>query len=114
MNRSKNITQTLGSTVGVAVIILSLVASYFIYHNVLGHPDNFIGGDPANEPVEGNYLGVIYKGSSTNVEVLRSVHPQLDNEAIRVMQSMPAWVPGQQNQQPVRVRFNLPVKFVLK
>lgn len=64
MNKSKNITQTLSSTVGVAVIVLSLVVSYFIYHNVLGHPDNFIGGNPENEPVEGNYLGVIYKGSS--------------------------------------------------
>lgn len=53
-------------------------------------------------------------GSISNVEVLRSVHPQLDEEAIRVISSMPAWIPGQQNQQPVRVKFNLPVRFVLK
>jgi biopolymer transport protein ExbB len=64
MNKSQNISQTLGSAVGIVVITLSLIASYFIYHEVLGHPDNFIGGDPSNEPVEGNYLGVIYKGSS--------------------------------------------------
>jgi biopolymer transport protein ExbB len=64
MEKAKNVSQTLTSVMGVTVIIVSLVASYFIYHNILGHPDNFIGGDPSNEPIKGNYLGVIYKGSS--------------------------------------------------
>lgn len=64
MQKSENVRQTLSSVMGVAVILISLVAAYFIYHNILGHPDNFIGGDPENEPLEGNYLGVIHKGSS--------------------------------------------------
>lgn len=64
MDKSKNISQTLSSGMGVAVIVISLIASYFIYFEILGHPDNFIGGDPDNEPIKGNYLGVIYKGSS--------------------------------------------------
>ncbi len=64
MKKSKNVAETLGSKMGLLVIFLSLIASYFIYHNILGHPDNFIGGDPDNEPIKGNYLGVIHKGSS--------------------------------------------------
>lgn len=44
------------------VIPLSLVAAYFLFYNVLGHPDNFVDGDPAREPINNNILGVIYKG----------------------------------------------------
>ncbi len=53
-------------------------------------------------------------GSITNVEVLRSVHPLLDEEAVRVIAAMPAWKPGKQNQSPVRVKFSLPIGFKLK
>ncbi|HAA13234.1 MAG TPA: flagellar motor protein MotA [Cytophagales bacterium] len=44
------------------VIIISLITAYLLFHQVLGNPSNFTGGDPANEPLSGNYLGVIYKG----------------------------------------------------
>lgn len=64
MDKKKNLNNTLSSTMGVVVIVISLVISYFIYYNILGDPNNFIGGNPENEPLEGNYLGVIYKGSS--------------------------------------------------
>lgn len=64
MQKSENIKDTLSSLMGVVVIVISLVIGYFVYHNILGHPDNFIGGDPANEPIDGNYLGIIHKGSS--------------------------------------------------
>lgn len=39
-----------------------LVLSFIVYQFLLGHPDNFQGGDPANHPIPGNYLGIIYKG----------------------------------------------------
>ena len=63
MEKARNLSQTFSSTMGIVVIVVSLVASYFIYHDILGHPDNFVGGDTSNEPVEGNYLGIIHKGS---------------------------------------------------
>ena len=44
------------------VIPIAIFAAWLIYTNVLGNPANFVGGDLANEPMEGNYLGVIYKG----------------------------------------------------
>ncbi len=52
-------------------------------------------------------------GSITDVKVLKSVDPSLDKEAIRVVKSMPRWIPGKQNGQAVRVKFTLPVTFRL-
>ncbi len=40
----------------------SLIAAYLIYTQILGNPANFTGGNPAAEPLQGNYLGVIHKG----------------------------------------------------
>lgn len=48
------------------------------------------------------------------VEILRGVHPALDQEAIRVVKSMPAWSPGKQRGKPVRVYYKLPFRFTLK
>jgi protein TonB len=53
-------------------------------------------------------------GSITNVQIVRGVHPSLDEEARRVISDMPPWKPGRQNQRDVRVRFTLPISFVLK
>lgn len=53
-------------------------------------------------------------GKPSNVKVLRGVDPSLDKEAIRVVESMPAWKPGMQQGKPVRQRFNLPVVFRLQ
>jgi protein TonB len=50
-------------------------------------------------------------GSITDVQVVRSVDPSLDREAQRVVRSMPKWIPGKQNGQAVRVKYNVPVSF---
>ena len=52
-------------------------------------------------------------GSITEAKVMKSVHPLLDAEALRVMGTMPNWTPGKQKGEPVRVRFTLPVSFRL-
>ena len=52
-------------------------------------------------------------GSISDVKPILSVHPLLNKEAVRVVESMPKWSPGKQNGKPVRVRFNLPVMFKL-
>lgn len=46
---------------GITILVLFAIA-VCIYMFVLGNPANFEGGDPANHPVKGNYLGVVYKG----------------------------------------------------
>jgi biopolymer transport protein ExbB len=44
------------------VLPLSLVLAYYLFHSVLGAPANFVEGDPQKEPLDGNFLGTIYKG----------------------------------------------------
>ena len=53
-------------------------------------------------------------GSITNVKVVNSVDPSLDAEALRVVNSMPRWIPGKQNGVPVRVIYNVPISFKLQ
>ena len=52
-------------------------------------------------------------GAVVDVAILRGVHPLLDNEAIRVVQSFPDFIPGQQRGKPVKVRYRLPMNFAL-
>lgn len=52
-------------------------------------------------------------GSVSDVQVVRSLDPSCDKEAIRVVKSMPKWVPGKQNGRPVLVYFTVPVRFKL-
>ena len=53
-------------------------------------------------------------GSITDVQVVKSVDPSLDKEAVRVVKSMPHWIPGKQNGSAVRVKYTLPVTFRLQ
>lgn len=52
-------------------------------------------------------------GSISDATVIRSVDPACDEEALRVINSMPHWTPGQTNGKNVRVRYTLPVAFRL-
>jgi protein TonB len=53
-------------------------------------------------------------GRISNVKVLRGIGGGCDEEAVRVVKSMPKWSPGKQRGKPVRVSYNLPVKFTLQ
>lgn len=53
-------------------------------------------------------------GSVTEPTIARSIHPQLDKEALRVVSGMPKWNPGMQRNKPVRVKFTVPVTFKLQ
>ncbi len=53
-------------------------------------------------------------GSIVNAKVERKVNPLLDNEALRVVKSMPKWIPGKLNGEPVPVKMYVPVNFRLK
>ena len=52
-------------------------------------------------------------GSISNAKLVRSVDPNLDQEALRVVTEMPKWTPGKQDGNTVRVRYNLPIAFRL-
>ena len=53
-------------------------------------------------------------GTLTEFKVARSVDPDLDAEALRVLQIMPKWKPGMQRGKIVRVKFTVPVSFKLQ
>ena len=53
-------------------------------------------------------------GSITNIEILRGIGAGCDEEAIRVIESMPQWEPGVQNGIHVPVMYTLPIRFIMK
>lgn len=53
-------------------------------------------------------------GSITDVQVVRSIDPSLDKEAVRVLKIMPKWIPGRANGKTVRVKYTVPVTFRLQ
>jgi len=53
-------------------------------------------------------------GSLSNIRVLRSVSPDIDEESIRVLKLSPAWKAGVQNRHKVRTQFSVPIAFTLE
>jgi TonB family protein len=52
-------------------------------------------------------------GSLSDITILKGLGAGCDDEAIRLVKSMPNWKPGKNNDKNVRVLFNLPIKLVL-
>ncbi len=96
------------------------------------HQPEFIGGEKALFEYLGSTIkyptparevgiqGVVYinfivekDGSVSNVTVARGIGGGCDEEAVRVIKSMPKWKAGLQRDKPVRVQFNVPIKFTL-
>lgn len=53
-------------------------------------------------------------GGIVDTKVVRGVDPELDKEALRVVNAMPKWKPGMQDGKPVRVKYTVPIMFRLK
>ena len=53
------------------------------------------------------------KGEVIQPEIVRSVTPSLDKEALRVVSKMPAWNPGRKGNKNVATKFELPISFAL-
>lgn len=53
-------------------------------------------------------------GKLSDFKIIRSVSPECDAEAIRVLKEMPSWKPGMQSGKPVKVQFSLPILFKLE
>lgn len=51
------------------------------------------------------------EGRIGNLKIVKSAHPVLDEEAIRVVKSMPRWKPGTQSGNPVNVLYTVPINF---
>ena len=53
-------------------------------------------------------------GSVNDIKVVRSISPQLDAEAVRVIGLMPKWNPGKQRGKAVAVKYTMPIQFRLQ
>lgn len=75
-------------------------------------------------PVEArskNITGKVYvrftvtkTGDVAQTNILRGVHPLLDQEALRVINLLPKWKPGKQRGKPVDVYYTIPISFGLE
>ncbi len=50
-------------------------------------------------------------GSISNVQVEQSANSILDDEVVSKVESMPKWIPAQQNGRPVKMKYTLPISF---
>lgn len=90
----------------------------------------FIGGDDKlreylssevqypNEALDSGVQGMVFisfvvnkQGNVENAVVARGIHPLLNKEALRVIESMPAWIPGTLNGTPENVAYTIPINF---
>lgn len=53
-------------------------------------------------------------GNIKDAKVKKGINPELDKEALRVINSMPQWKPGKQNGKPVNVKMNVPIQLEFK
>lgn len=82
----------------------------YLSSNIVYPPDAF------SKNIQGKvYIQFVVdkKGNITQPTVLKSVHPLLDQEAIRVISQMPPWTPGSNKGKVVKVRYTLPINFML-
>jgi len=71
MKKSNSLLDSLKSGFAAIVIPVEIALAYLFFFIVLGNPSNFVGNDPVNgHPVDGNYLGTIYKGGPAIVPIL--------------------------------------------
>jgi len=72
------------------------------------------------EAIENNEQGRVYlifvvekNGSISNIEVVKGVSEAINKEAIRLVSSMPKWIPGEDDKQVARTNVRLPINFTL-
>jgi TonB family protein len=73
--------------------------------------------DAIKDSIQGKvFVTFVVKSDGTvgDAKIARGVHPLLDSEAIRVINSLPAWTPGKQGGEAVSVSYTVPVQFVLQ
>ncbi len=70
---------------------------------------------------EKNIQGVVFlrlevgkDGKVQNINIKKSVYPDIDQEAISVVSKMPNWTPGTINGEPVEMSVTIPINFKLK
>jgi TonB family protein len=112
---------------------INTVADQMIEYNVLEKAPEFKGGinefyrylsrtikypkEAYSNGIAGSVIVnfVIEKdGKVANAKIDKPFFPSIDEEAIRVMMASPKWIPGVQRGVPVKVKYNIPIKFSVR
>lgn len=78
---------------------------------VISHIDLPRYAESLNGTVLVNFV-INESGEVTNVELAKGFHTDYNQAAIAAIQQMPNWTPGEQAGKPVKVRYNIPIRFV--
>lgn len=108
------------------------ITDYDAIFEYIGHMPEFTGGEKKllkyltkkikypKEALNNGESGILYfsfvinkTGAAEDVKLVQGKGESLINEAIRVINEMPAWKPGTVNNKNVRVRYNLPIRFII-
>ncbi len=54
---------------------------------------------------------VAYTGELSDFEIVRSLTPECDDEALRLIKSMPKWIPASRNGEPFDIKIGLQIQF---
>lgn len=87
----------------------SKLASYL--NNEINYPY-----EAFNKKIQGRVIvtfAVEASGSISDAKIIRSIHPLLDKEALRVVNNMPKWIPAIKEGKTVRAKYTLPINFRL-
>lgn len=125
--------QVMGTNTNAPVASSAVVEEEAKVYNVVEQPPTFPGGEAAllkyiathvkypesamNDDIQGvvNLRFVVMEdGSVGDVQVAKSLDKDCDKEAVRVVKSLPRFIPGKQQGKAVRVWFSLPVRFQLQ
>ena len=129
---TKNLTVKKGSSQNYEVVLTKESADGKVY-DVVDQMPQFPGGPSklfeylarnVRYPAEAEKAGiqgrvivsfVVEKdGSISNAKAVKAIHPALDAEALRVINSMPNWTPGKKNGEDTRVKYVVPITFHLQ
>jgi len=60
--KSSSLKDALQSLFATGAIVIAFIVAYYLFSQVMGNPVNFQGGNPKGQAIQGNYLGIVYKG----------------------------------------------------
>ncbi len=60
--KGSSLKDALQNAFAVSAIFIAFIIAYYLFTQIMGNPVNFEGHNPKGQPIQGNYLGIIYKG----------------------------------------------------
>jgi biopolymer transport protein ExbB len=60
--KGSSLKDALSNIFAASAIVIAFIVSYVLFNTIMGNPVHFQGGNPEGSPIEGDYLGIIYKG----------------------------------------------------